>query len=166
MIPGLRVIWRQYCLRAAGPCLPHGPITQLSPYLTRNPGTTFWNVDRQLALYAPTGSLNLCMDLSRTCSSRGPRRPCTGCSSPRRCAPAVWGCPADQQGKKAVKTPIKICDAPPVTSWKLIPILFKSLVRILKAFSLEVMNAFKSCNELRCQFKVAHLILPLLQWWF
>ena len=34
----LRVIWGQCCLRvAAGPCLPNGQITQLSPYFTRNP---------------------------------------------------------------------------------------------------------------------------------
>ena len=33
----LRVIWGHCCLTAAvGPCLPNGPITQLSPYLTRN----------------------------------------------------------------------------------------------------------------------------------
>ena len=36
----LWVIWGQCCLRlAAGPGLPNGPITQLSPYLTQNPCT-------------------------------------------------------------------------------------------------------------------------------
>ena len=36
----LRVIWGHCCLRvAAGPCLPNGTITQLSPYFTRNPCT-------------------------------------------------------------------------------------------------------------------------------
>ena len=36
----LWVVWGQCCLRVAtGPCLPNGPITQLSPYLTRNPFT-------------------------------------------------------------------------------------------------------------------------------
>ena len=37
-IQRLWVIWGQCCLRvAADPCLPNGPITQLSPYLTWNP---------------------------------------------------------------------------------------------------------------------------------
>ena len=39
-IPGFSVIWGQRCKRvAAGLCLPIGPITQLSPWMTRNPGT-------------------------------------------------------------------------------------------------------------------------------
>ena len=39
-VPGLRVILGQYCPRVAtGPSLPNGPLTQLSPYLTRKPGT-------------------------------------------------------------------------------------------------------------------------------
>ena len=38
LIQRLRVIWGQCCQRvAAGTCLPNGPITQLSPYLTQNP---------------------------------------------------------------------------------------------------------------------------------
>ena len=38
IIQHLWVIWVQCCLRlAAGPCLPNGPIMQLSPYLTQNP---------------------------------------------------------------------------------------------------------------------------------
>ena len=37
-IQRLWVNWGQCCLRvAAGPCLPNGPITQLSPYMIRNP---------------------------------------------------------------------------------------------------------------------------------
>ena len=38
---GFRVIWGQRCpIVAAGLCLPIGPITQLSPLMTRKPGTT------------------------------------------------------------------------------------------------------------------------------
>ena len=38
LIQRLCVIWGQCCLRVgASPCLPNSPITQLSPYLTRNP---------------------------------------------------------------------------------------------------------------------------------
>ena len=38
----LGVILGQCCLRvAASPCLPNGPITQLSPYFTRNPCTWY-----------------------------------------------------------------------------------------------------------------------------
>ena len=40
----LWVIWGHCCLRvAAGPCLPNGPITQLSPYFTRNPCTEWFH---------------------------------------------------------------------------------------------------------------------------
>ena len=43
----LRVIWGQCCLRvAAGPCLPKGPITQLSPYFNRNPCMGSYNPPR------------------------------------------------------------------------------------------------------------------------
>ena len=41
-VRGLRVIWEQCCRTvAAGPCLPNGPIIQLSPYLIRNPCMSF-----------------------------------------------------------------------------------------------------------------------------
>ena len=53
-VPGLRVIWGQCCPRvAAAPSLPNGPITQLSPYLTRNPGIPVfcWATATFLALY-------------------------------------------------------------------------------------------------------------------
>ena len=39
-VPRLRVIWGQHCpIVAAGPYWPNCPITQLSPYLARKPGT-------------------------------------------------------------------------------------------------------------------------------
>ena len=39
-LSGIWVKWGQCCPRVtASPCLPNGPITQLSPYLTQNPGT-------------------------------------------------------------------------------------------------------------------------------
>ena len=40
----LLVIWGHCCLRvSAGPCLPNGPITQLSPYFTQNPCILLYN---------------------------------------------------------------------------------------------------------------------------
>ena len=51
-IQRLWVIWGQCCPRVvAAPSLPNGPITQLSPYLTRKPGTR--------CLYLPSYHFNL-----------------------------------------------------------------------------------------------------------
>ena len=36
------VRWKDKSCLAAGPCLPNSPITQLSPYLTRNAGMRIW----------------------------------------------------------------------------------------------------------------------------
>ena len=42
------VMGGQCCpILAAGPCLPNGPISQLSPHLTRNPCTA-WNAEKSL----------------------------------------------------------------------------------------------------------------------
>ena len=58
----LQVTGGQCCLRvAAGPCLPDGPIMQLSPYFTRNP-CTYW---RAIPLSYEYQSLDISMHNSR-----------------------------------------------------------------------------------------------------
>lgn len=51
-LPGLRVIWGQGCPKmAAGPCLPNGPITQLSPWVIRKPGISCNDVLANILVY-------------------------------------------------------------------------------------------------------------------
>ena len=51
-IPRLQVILGHCCLRvAAGPCLPNGPITQLSPYFIRNPCNVYSMLQKLFACY-------------------------------------------------------------------------------------------------------------------